>query len=106
MFISDLIDATTMLGSRLSNGRVRTKVCNVNSRWEAWRGKVSKVCEGPEGCLEATRGAGFGKDIFLIFYILSTDMQFFRNFLIFNTYRDRCKYPDLQWGKCMASGTR
>jgi len=69
--------------------------------------RLSKVCYGPKGCLEATRGADFGKDIFyLIFYILSTDMQFFRNFFICSTYRDRCKHPDLQWSKCMASGTR
>ena len=66
---------------------------------------LSKVCDGPEGCLEATRGADFGKDIFyLIFYILNTDMQFFRNFFICSPYRDKCKYPDLQWSKCMASG--
>ena len=68
---------------------------------------LSKVCYGPKGCLEAIRSADFGKDIFhLIFYILNTDMQFFCNFFICSPYRDKGKYPDLQWSKYVASGTR
>ena len=57
--------------------------------------------------MEAIRRTDFDKDIFyLILYILSTDMQFFRNFFIFSPYHDKCEYLDLQWCKCIAVGTR
>ena len=52
----------------------------------------------------AIRRADFDKDIFyLIFFILSTDMQCFRNLFICSPYRDKYEYLDLQWCKCIAA---